>query len=111
MLFRFFFLLFVFQTSAKAQVLLTMDNTNKSAQIVKEFLLEVRSGKNPDIAADYMAPTILAHQVNAENPVTVTRTPENYTDHVREFLEMYGRFQFEITELIAQENKVYARWN
>jgi len=41
---------------------------------------------------------------------TVKRTPQNYADHIREFLKMYGNFSFEITELIADSDKVYARW-
>ncbi|MBD0257006.1 MAG: ester cyclase [Cytophagales bacterium] len=86
-------------------------NANKpSAERVREFLLVVRSGKDPDRAGEYLGPQVLAHQVNAENPVTVTRTPRDYADHVREFLALYGPFAFELTELIGQEDKVYARW-
>ncbi|QHT72084.1 ester cyclase [Rhodocytophaga rosea] len=87
-----------------------MRTTHTSEQIVREFLLTVRSGKNPDKARDFMAGKVLAHQMNSENPQTVERTPQNYAAHVKEFVEMYGQFEFEITELIAQENKVYARW-
>ncbi len=87
-----------------------MHNTKASQQIVKEFLLTVRAGKNPEKAKDFMADKVLAHQMNAENPQTVERTPQNYADHIKEFQAMYGNFQFEITELIAQDNKVYARW-
>jgi predicted ester cyclase len=81
-----------------------------SVAIVQDFLLVVRSGKDPDRATEYLAPQVRAHQVNAENPVTVTRTPQNYADHVRAFLKLYGPFDFQITELIGQEDKVYARW-
>jgi predicted ester cyclase len=81
-----------------------------SVAIVQDFLLVVRSGKDPDRATEYLAPRVLAHQVNAENPVTVTRTPQHYADHVREFLKLYGPFDFQITELFGQEDKVYARW-
>ncbi len=78
--------------------------------VVTEFLKNVRSGLNPEKAKDYMADTVLAHQVNSENPVTVKRTPENYAAHVKKFLELFGKFEFEVTELIAEDNKVYARW-
>lgn len=57
-----------------------------------------------------MADSILAHQVNSENPVTVHRTPSNYAAHVNEFLSLFGRFEFAVTELMADGNKVYARW-
>jgi predicted ester cyclase len=82
----------------------------KPAEIVKNFLLTVRAGKDPDKSAEFMAAKVLAHQVNSENPITVERTPQNYADHVREFIHLYGNFEFEITELIADGNKVYARW-
>lgn len=70
----------------------------------------MRSGAHPEKANLYFADTVLAHQVNAENPVTVKRTPANYTQHVEEFLRLFGRFEFTITELLADDDKVYARW-
>jgi predicted ester cyclase len=82
--------------------------TNK--QIIREFLEVVRAGKKPEAASQYMADNVLAHQVNAENQTTVTRTHENYCNHIKEFINMYGSFQFEITELLADGDKVYARW-
>ena len=57
-----------------------------------------------------MADTVIAHQMNAEEQVAVERTPENYSEHVKEFLTMYGNFSFEITELISEDDKVYVRW-
>jgi predicted ester cyclase len=57
-----------------------------------------------------MADTVLAHQMNAEKQETVKRTPQNYTEHVKDFIRLYGHYEFEITELITQGNKVYARW-
>jgi reactive intermediate/imine deaminase len=78
--------------------------------VMQQFLKEVRSGKDPDKASLYMADTILAHQMNAEDEGTVKRTPENYAEHVKEFLKMYGKFSFDVTELIAENDKVYVRW-
>jgi predicted ester cyclase len=78
--------------------------------VVQAFLEEVRSGKAPEKAPLYMAETVLAHQMNAENETTVRRSPGQYADHVREFLALYGNFAFEVTELIAEGDKVYARW-
>jgi len=94
------------QQSSDSQKVTTTDNK----AIVKLFLEEVRSGKQPENAELFMADSILAHQMNAEEQTTVKRTPQNYTDHIREFLTMYGNFSFEITELIADGDKVYARW-
>ncbi len=84
--------------------------SDKNKLLIKQFLNEVRSGKNTEAAKNYMADTVLAHQVNVENETVVQRTPENYTFHINEFLKMYGKFSFEITELIADGDKVYARW-
>lgn len=79
-------------------------------EVVKGFLVEVRSGLHPEKAGQYMADTVLAHQVNSDNPVTVRRTPANYTAHVNEFLSLFGRFEFRVTELLADGEKVFARW-
>lgn len=79
-------------------------------KIVRKFLTNVRSGLHPDDAKMYMADTVLAHQVTSENPTTVKRTPDNYTNHVKEFLKLFGKYDFEITELIASKDKVYVRW-
>lgn len=84
--------------------------SQSSEAIVKMFLTNVRSGLHPEDAILYMADTVLAHQITSENPTTVKRTPENYASHVREFLALFGNYQFEITELIASEEKVYVRW-
>ena len=78
--------------------------------IIRDFLERVRSGKSPEDAKKYMADSVLAHQLNVENETTVKRTPENYTSHINEFLKMYGQFSFEITEILADGDKVYARW-
>ena len=78
--------------------------------VVKMFLTNVRSGLHPEDAMLYMADTVQAHQITSEKPTTVKRTPENYTNHVREFLALFGNYQFEITELIASDEKVYVRW-
>lgn len=79
-------------------------------QIVRTFFEEVRSGRNPDYASRVMAEQVLAHQVISEEEVTVTRTPSDYADHVREMIEAYGEFSLEIQELLTQGDKVYVRW-
>ena len=110
----------MYKLSVVAFFILTMSTTaisqskNSTTRSPKEtvefFLKEVRSGLHPEKAAEYMADSILAHQVNSENPVTVHRTPSNYAAHVNEFLSLFGRFEFAVTELMADGNKVYARW-
>lgn len=84
--------------------------TEINKEFIKKFLEEVRSGNHPENAAMYLADKVKAHQVHSEAPVTVDRTPQNYTEHIHDFLKMHGRFTFEITELLAEGDKVYARW-
>jgi predicted ester cyclase len=79
-------------------------------KIIREFLMNVRSGARPDDARLYMADTVLAHQVTSENPTTVKRTPANYTNHINEFKRLFGNYNFEISELVAAKDKVYVRW-
>src|SRR5690242_9941653 len=83
-----------------------MNTTQQSEKIVRAFLLIVRSGDSPERAKEFMDDTVIAHQMNSENQEAVKRTPQNYTEHVREFLSQYGQYSFEITELIASNNKV-----
>ncbi|OAS16270.1 ester cyclase [Paenibacillus oryzisoli] len=84
--------------------------TPSPREVVHQFFNLVRSGQQPDAAHDYMAETVLAHQMTAENETSVHRTPINYADHVREMLDTYGNFQIEIQELLAQDDRVYVRW-
>lgn len=85
--------------------------SENAAEIVRNFLLEVRSGKNPQASTTYMADVVLAHQVTSEDPLTISRTPQQYTEHVLEMKAEYGDFEIEIEELLSESDKVYARWN
>lgn len=78
--------------------------------IVNDFLLSVRAGKAPEHASRYLSSEVLAHQMNSENETTVIRKPEDYAAHVKDFQRIYGDFDFEVTELIADGDRVYARW-
>jgi predicted ester cyclase len=48
--------------------------------------------------------------VQAENPVPLERSPRDYAEHVEEMTEMFGPFAIEIEEIIADGDRVYARW-
>jgi len=87
-----------------------ISKTEESEKIVRGFFQIVRSGSEPERAAEFMADTVLAHQMNSENAEVIKRTPQNYADHIKEFLTLYGRYDLEVTELIANGDKVYARW-
>jgi predicted ester cyclase len=78
--------------------------------IVRDFLLNVRAGKTPNDASRYLSDSVIAHQMTAEQETTVTRSPKDYAEHVKEFQRIYGNFDFEVTELLADGDRVYARW-
>ncbi|MFT3910726.1 MAG: ester cyclase [Ferruginibacter sp.] len=104
------FILTIFSYYLSQRNAFMQQQTRSPKEIVQAFLTEVRSGRNPEKTNEYMADIVLAHQVNSENPVTVERTPSNYTAHVKEFIDLFGKFEFSITELLADGDKVYARW-
>ncbi|MCM3454554.1 ester cyclase [Heyndrickxia oleronia] len=79
-------------------------------QVVRNFLEIVRSGENPEFSNELMADSVMAHQVVSEEEQTIQRTPQEYAEHVKEMIETYGNFSFEIQEFISQGNKVYVRW-
>lgn len=79
-------------------------------EVVAGFLREVRSGRHPEWADRYLAPHVVAHQLVAEAPTDVDRTPADYAAHVRDFRAAYGEFRFELDELLADGDRVYARW-
>jgi len=83
---------------------------NSPKETVRQFLLQVRSGQHPDRAAEFMAERVRAHQVVAEAPTVVERTPGQYAEHVQEMLDAYGAFSLTVDELIAEDDRVYARW-
>lgn len=79
-------------------------------EVVRGFLDNVRSGRNLEAAAIYMAPQVQAHQLQSEQEETLIRTPEDYAAHVREFQRAFGPFTFTVEALIAQGDLVSVRW-
>nr|WP_077912442.1 ester cyclase [Listeria weihenstephanensis] len=79
-------------------------------EIVSEFFKIVRSGKEIERASEFMVDRVIAHQVQAEKEYSVTRSPQDYSDHVQEMLDEYGDFSLEIQEVLADGAKVYVRW-
>ena len=77
--------------------------------VVADLLRVVRSGADPDRAADLMAPEVLAHQ--GDSGVVVRRTPADYADHVREMLAEHGPWEFTVTRLAPDgHDAVAAQW-
>lgn len=82
----------------------------ETRRVVQGFLREVRSGRHPDAAGEYMASSVTAHQLESENPRALARSPANYAEHVREFLRLFGDFELRIDELLIDGDRAYARW-
>lgn len=85
-------------------------NQTPAEVVVRGFIADVRSGRNPDAAPRYLADPVLAHQLTSEGETTVQRTPANYAAHVREFLADFGNFKLGIEQLIADGDLVFVRW-
>jgi ketosteroid isomerase-like protein len=88
----------------------TWDGITPAGEVVARFLAFVRTTGDRHAARRLMAPAVPAHQVVAEAPQTVVRTPEEYAAHVGDMLATHGRFAFEVTELLADGDRVYVRW-
>jgi predicted ester cyclase len=102
---------FIATPAALAAVIGETEPTDTSPKaVVQGFLNEVRSGKAPEKSSQYLSEKILAHQMTSENETTVTRTPDDYAAHVKDFQRIYGDFNFEVTELLSDGARVYARW-
>lgn len=82
----------------------------RAEQVVRGFLTDVRSGRDPDAVTRYFAAKVIAHQIQSEDEVAVMRTPQDYAAHVREFLATYGAFTFKVEALVAQDDLVFVRW-
>ncbi|WP_169064138.1 PhzF family phenazine biosynthesis isomerase [Geodermatophilus dictyosporus] len=87
------------------------DDRDDAEAVVRGFLRDVRSGERPERAGRYLAARVRAHQgrPGAEHGV-VTRTPEDYADHVRDMLRARGPWTFEVTGVEASDGYVEARW-
>ena len=79
-------------------------------QVVRQFMEQVRSGRDPDAATRYFAPVVQAHQITSEGETTVPPTPADYAGHVRGFKQAFGDYAFTVEELIAQGDRVFVRW-
>ncbi|QIY78486.1 ester cyclase [Chromobacterium violaceum] len=85
-------------------------SSEDTRRVVQGFLDEVRSGRDPDAAGCYLAASVAAHQLESENPRTLTRSPANYAEHVREFQRLFGDFTLRVDELLVDGDRAYARW-
>ncbi len=81
-------------------------------EIVKDFILNVRSRKDPSQAFVLMGDEITSHNIRSEMPggeMTYHRTPQMFVDHLQEMKDEDGDFTLELQELFGNDEKVYAR--
>ena len=79
-------------------------------ETVLEFFSWVRSGRDLERVHNLMAPQVLAHQVVSEALQTVTRSPQNYLEHMLEMRTTYGEFSLKLEEVLTDGDRVYVRW-
>ncbi|MCR8560162.1 hypothetical protein KXD93_21095 [Mucilaginibacter sp. BJC16-A38] len=84
--------------------------TDESRQVVKNFLEDVRSGKNPQNASLYLADTVSVHEVKTDMPENFNASPNIPESGIRERKQIYGDFKLEIKEIILEGEQVFVRW-
>lgn len=86
-----------------------MINPEVTRRVVGDFIRYVRSGREPERAAELMAPVVQAHQVQSEDEVTIERTPDDYAEHVREMTATWGEFELTVDEFLVDGARAYVR--
>ncbi|MGW5672321.1 ester cyclase [Micromonospora sp. NPDC003776] len=86
-----------------------MIDAEVTRRVVADFVRYVRSGLQPERAAEFLAPLVRAHQVQSERPVTIERTPEDYAEHFREMIAAWGDFTIVIDEFLVDGARAYLR--
>ena len=77
---------------------------------VRGFFEQIRSGQALHRAAEFLRPEVLAHQSEPGPAQTLTRSPQNYAEHVIEIRNEFGPFELQLDECLADGDKVYLRW-
>ncbi len=79
--------------------------------VVRRFLHDVRAGRHLDRADHHLAPLVPAHQgrPGAVRGV-ISRTPEQYADHVRDMLRAVGPWTFDVRTVRRVGDLVEATW-
>ena len=88
----------------------TWQGITPAGRAVAEFLARVRVTGDPAAAGELMTATVRCHQLTSEDPITVLRTPGEYAEHVTGMFTSFGRFTYRVTDLLAEGDRVYVRW-
>jgi predicted ester cyclase len=78
-------------------------------RVVADFLKYVRSGREPQRASEFMAPVVLAHQVQSEDEGSIERSSDDYADHVRDMTATFGQFDLLVDEFLIDGSRAFAR--
>lgn len=89
----------------------TWPGIGDAGRVVARFLATVRLSGDARDAEAVLADRVSAHQVTSHESSVIVRTPLEYAEHVQEFLRLYGRFTFEVTEVLESGDRVYVRWH
>ena len=89
----------------------TADVADRSPrEVVQQFLSTARVSGDAADAEHVLAPLVQCHQVVSGDEVTITRTPHDYAEHVRDMRRAFGPFTFSIEEMLMDGDRVYVRW-
>ena len=88
----------------------TWPGRTEAGEVAARFLARVRVTGDAAAATEVLAPVVVAHQVVSEETRVVRRTPAEYAAHVRDMIAAFGPFRFTVTELLADGDRVYVRW-
>jgi predicted ester cyclase len=79
-------------------------------EVVQRFMSTVRRSGDDAAAERVLAPLVECHQVVAEDQITLTRTPQDYAEHVRDMRRAFGPFDFSVEEMLVDGDRVFVRW-
>lgn len=89
----------------------TWSGIGEAGRVVALFLATVRQSGDPEEAEAVLAPRVSAHQVTSHEPTVIVRSPREYAEHVQDHLRMFGRFDYEVTDVLESADRVYVRWH
>jgi predicted ester cyclase len=78
--------------------------------VIEGFFRDIRTGERLDAAGDYLAASVVAHQICSEEPAAIVRSATGYADHVREMIASCANFRIVVDEIIVDGDRAYVRW-
>jgi predicted ester cyclase len=78
--------------------------------VIEGFFRDVRTGDRLHAVGDYMAASVVAHQICSEEPAAIVRSAVGYAQHVREMIDACANFRITMDELIVDGDRAFVRW-